>query len=106
MTTIALFPGAPYRGVRRSALAAAAERLKSVADQLAGLLPTSTKQLVDTTHVLARNATVRRFFASCDRRAEAGLEIVPWIRAQSGLKRLPVVGYWIVLNQKPDVRAA
>src|SRR5712692_4854649 len=58
------FSLAAYRGVRRAAVATASERLRSVTQQLAGLLTLSASRLRATAETTAVNSAVQAYLRS------------------------------------------
>jgi signal transduction histidine kinase len=64
LVVAATYSSAAYDGMRRTMLATADERLRSVTDQLAGLLQNSSKQLITLTRTTAADTAVRAFLRS------------------------------------------
>src|SRR5216683_3160308 len=70
LVVAATYSSAAYDGMRRTMLATAGERLRSVTDQLAGLLQNSSKQLITLTRTTAADTCARpgRALGSAQRR--------------------------------------
>ncbi|OLC68655.1 MAG: hypothetical protein AUH78_25545 [Gemmatimonadetes bacterium 13_1_40CM_4_69_8] len=80
LVVAATYSWAAYGGMRRAAVATASERVRSVTDQLAGLLQNNAKQLVTNTRTMAADTAIRALFKSPGTRTEE--------RATAALQRI------------------
>jgi len=99
LAVAATFSWAAYGGMRRAAVATANERLRTVTDQLAGLLQNNAKQLVTTTRTLAADTAIQAFLESPGTRTrERATAALQRIAAQS--KQVAEVRLWDIRGRR------
>src|SRR5438128_2884777 len=93
------FSWAAYGGMRRAAVATASERLRTVSDQLAGLLQSNAKQLVTNTRTSAADTAIQAFLESPGTRTrDRATAALQRIAAQS--KQVAEVRLWDIRGRR------